>query len=79
MSAKHSNLTLRVLSALVLFPLLVWISWMGGLPFAVLLSIAAGVGALEATAMLTEIGHPEMFGVAVAAFLPIAPWWADTS
>jgi len=76
MSAKHSNLTLRVLSALLLFPFLVSVSWMGGLPFALLLAAAAAVSALELTGMLTAIGYPEIFGVAVAGLLPLAPWWA---
>ncbi|OFX22420.1 MAG: phosphatidate cytidylyltransferase [Anaeromyxobacter sp. RBG_16_69_14] len=76
MSAKHSNLTLRVGSALLLFPFLVSVSWMGGLPFALLLAAAAAVSALELTCMLTAIGYPEIFGVAVAGLLPLAPWWA---
>ena len=75
MSAKHSNLTLRVVSALLLFPFLVSVSWMGGLPFALLLAAAAAVSALELTGMLTAIGYPEIFGVAVAGLLPLAPWW----
>ncbi len=76
MSAKHSNLTLRVGSALFLFPFLVWVTWMGGLPFALLLAGAAAVAALELTSMLTAIGYPEVFGVGVAGLLPLAPWWA---
>jgi phosphatidate cytidylyltransferase len=79
MTAKRSNLTVRVVSALLLFPLLVWVTWLGGLPFAALLAGAAGVAALELTGMLTAIGYPEMFGVGVAALLPLAPWWAAHS
>jgi len=76
MSSKHSNLTLRVVSALLLFPLLVWVTWLGDLPFALLLAGAAAVAALELTAMLTPVRYPEIFGVVVAGLLPIAPWWA---
>jgi phosphatidate cytidylyltransferase len=76
MSSKHSNLTLRVVSALLLFPLLVWVTWVGGLPFALLLAGAGAVAALELTAMFTPVRHPEIFGVAVAGVLPLAPWWA---
>ena len=75
-SAKHSNLTLRVLSALLLFPLLVWVTWAGDLPFALLLAAAAAVAALELTALFTPVRCPEIFGVVVAGLLPLAPWWA---
>jgi phosphatidate cytidylyltransferase len=73
---RASNLALRVLSALLLFPLLVWVTWLGGLPFTLVLAGAAAVAALELTSLFTAIGFPEMFGVAVAGALPLAPWWA---
>jgi phosphatidate cytidylyltransferase len=76
MTAKHSNLTLRVASALLLFPLLVWVTWLGDLPFALLLAAAAAVAALELTALFTAVRYPEIFGVVVAGLLPLAPWWA---
>jgi phosphatidate cytidylyltransferase len=76
MNEKNRNLLLRVVSALLLFPLLVWMTWIGGLPFAVLLAAAAAVSAFELTGMFTTIGFPELFGVAVAGLLPLAPWWA---
>jgi phosphatidate cytidylyltransferase len=76
MNEKNRNLALRVGSALLLFPLLVWVTWFGGLPFTLLLAAAAAVSALELTSMFTPIGYPEMFGVAVAGLLPLAPWWA---
>ncbi|HTP27680.1 MAG TPA: phosphatidate cytidylyltransferase [Anaeromyxobacteraceae bacterium] len=79
MSKLHSNLARRVISALLLFPLLVWVSWLGGLPFALVLAGAAAVAALELTQMFTETGFPEYFGVAVAGLLPIAPWWTFQS
>ncbi len=76
MNAPRSNLALRVVSGILLFPLLVWITWAGGLPFTLLLAVAAGVGALEVTTMFTRVGLPEAFGIAVAALVPVAPWWA---
>ena len=76
MNAPRSNLAVRILSGLVLFPVLVWLTWTGGLPFTLLLAVAAGVGALEVTSMFTRVGVPEAFGIAVAALLPVAPWWA---
>src|SRR5574340_728847 len=53
MNERNKNLAARVVSALLLFPLLVWITWLGGLPFTVLLALAAAVAALELTAMFT--------------------------
>ncbi|MFL5260785.1 MAG: phosphatidate cytidylyltransferase [Anaeromyxobacteraceae bacterium] len=76
MNDKNRNLAVRVVSALLLFPTLVWVTWMGGLPFALVLAIAALVSARELTGMFTPIGYPEMFGVAVAGLLPLVPWWA---
>ena len=79
MSEKNRNLALRVGSALLLFPLVVWITWAGGLPFALMCAAAATVSALELTGMFTHIGYPEMFGAAVAGLLPLAPWWGAHS
>ena len=76
MSARRSNLSLRVGSALLLFPLLVWVTWIGSLPFTLLLALAAALAALELTSLLTPIGYPEVFGVVVAGLLPLGPWWA---
>ena len=76
MNEKNKNLGVRVVSALLLFPILVWITWLGGLPFALLLSAAAAVSALELIGMFSAVGYPEMFGVAVAGLLPLTPWWA---
>jgi len=73
---KPSDLALRVGSALLLFPLLVWVTWVGGLPFTLVLAGASAVAALELTGLFTAIGFPEMFGVGVAGLLPLAPWWA---
>jgi phosphatidate cytidylyltransferase len=79
MNEKNRNLAVRVASGLFLFPLLVWITWVGGLPFALLLVVAAGLGAFELTAMFGKVGPPEALGIAVAALLPLAIWWAATN
>jgi len=78
MNEKNRNLVLRVGSAILLFPLLVWVTWAGGLPFTIVLAIASGVSAYELTSMFTRIGYPEMFGVAVAALVPVSPWWVQS-
>ncbi len=78
MNEKNRNLALRVVSALALFPLLVWVTWLGGLPFALLLVAAAAMSAHELVAMFGEIGPPEVFGIVVAALLPLATWWSAT-
>ena len=78
MNEKNRNLALRVASALLLFPLLVVVTWIGGLPFAVLLACAAALSALELVSMFEEVGAPEVFGIAVAGLLPVATWFAVT-
>jgi phosphatidate cytidylyltransferase len=76
MNDRNRNLAARVVSALVLFPLLVWATWTGGLPFSLLLAAAAAISAVELVGMFTPLAAPEWFGVAVTALLPLAPWWA---
>jgi phosphatidate cytidylyltransferase len=76
MNEKNKNLALRVVSALLLFPIVVWLTWLGGLPFAVLLCAASALSAFELIGMFGRVGRPELFAVAVAGLLPLAPWWA---
>jgi phosphatidate cytidylyltransferase len=45
------NLVVRVATAAVLLPLVLWLVWIGGLPFALLVSIAAAVSAWELNAL----------------------------
>src|SRR5207248_9489890 len=47
MTPKDRNLAVRVGTALVLLPLVLWLLWLGGLPFALLVSAAAAVAAWE--------------------------------
>lgn len=47
MTDKNQNLLVRVATAVVLLPLILWLIWLGGLPFALLIAFAAGMCALE--------------------------------
>jgi phosphatidate cytidylyltransferase len=47
MNDKNRNLAVRVATALILLPLVLRLLWLGGLPFTLLLSWAAGTAALE--------------------------------
>jgi phosphatidate cytidylyltransferase len=76
MNEKNKNLALRVVSALLLFPIVVWLTWLGKLPFALLLCAASALSAFELIGMFGRVGRPELFAVAVAGLLPLAPWWA---
>jgi phosphatidate cytidylyltransferase len=75
MNDRDKNLVLRVGSGVLLFPIVVWVTWAGGLPFALMCAAASAVSALELTSMFTAVGYPEAFGAAVAGLLPLAPWW----
>jgi len=77
MTDRNKNLLLRVGSALVLFPLIVWVTWAGRFPFALMCGVAAGISAFELTAMFTRVGLAEAFGVVVAALLALAPLLAS--
>jgi len=47
MTEKNRNLLIRVATVVVLLPFVLWLIWLGGLPFALLISFAAGMCALE--------------------------------
>jgi phosphatidate cytidylyltransferase len=68
---NRRNLALRVASAVVLFPLAVWLTFVGGKPFALLAAAGAGVAAAELVMMFGAVGVGEVFGVAVAAAIPL--------
>jgi phosphatidate cytidylyltransferase len=72
---NRHNLVLRVTSAVVLFPLAVWITYVGGLPFAVLAGGAAAVAAFELVVMFGAVGAGEVFGIAVAGAIPFVAAW----
>lgn len=69
--AKRRNLTLRVASAVVLFPVAVWLTFVGGLPFAILASVAAAIAAGELVMMFGTVGAGEAFGIVVAGAIPL--------
>lgn len=68
---NRRNLAARVASALVLFPLAVWLTIHGGIPFALLAGAAAAVAAVELVRMSGPLGVAEAFGVLVAGALPV--------
>lgn len=72
---NRRNLATRVASAVVLFPLAVWLTYVGGLPFALLASVAAAVAAGELVLMFGKLGAGEAFGVAVAGLVPFVAAW----
>ena len=47
MTDANRNLLLRVLSALVLLPVVLWLAWYGRVPFAVLIGLATAASAYE--------------------------------
>ena len=47
MTGADRNLVVRLATVLVLLPLVLWLVWLGGLPFALLVSTAAAVAAWE--------------------------------
>ncbi|HSN92332.1 MAG TPA: phosphatidate cytidylyltransferase [Anaeromyxobacteraceae bacterium] len=70
--SRKRNLALRVASGVVLFPLAVWFTVLGGLPYALLVGLAAALSAAELVLMFGAIGVAGAFGIAVAGLLPVA-------
>jgi phosphatidate cytidylyltransferase len=68
---NRANLALRVASAVVLFPLAVWLTFVGGKPFALLAASASAVAAAELVMMFGAVGVGEAFGIAVAGAIPL--------
>jgi phosphatidate cytidylyltransferase len=73
----RSNLSLRVISGVILFPLAVTVTVVGGIPFALLAGGAAAVAALELVRMFGPLGAGEALGVLVAGALPVAANFAQ--
>jgi phosphatidate cytidylyltransferase len=74
---NRQNLRDRVASALVLFPLAIWLTIVGGLPFAILAAVGAAVAAGELVMMFGGVGAGEVFGIAVAGAIPLAAAFGD--
>lgn len=69
---RWKSLKERVISALVLLPVVIGLTWMGGWPFAALVGAGAAIAAAELVAMFASFGVAELLGVAVAAAIPVA-------
>jgi phosphatidate cytidylyltransferase len=63
MSEKNRNLIIRVVTALVLLPGVLWLIWRGGIPLALLIGAAAAVCALE----LNQLPGREVTGAALVS------------
>jgi phosphatidate cytidylyltransferase len=75
MREQNRNLAVRVVTALVLFPFAVWMTWLGGLPFAILIGVAAALAAGELIWMFEKRLPPTgWLGVLGAAACPIGAW-----
>jgi phosphatidate cytidylyltransferase len=71
---KNRNLVVRVISAVILLPIIVYLLWRGGLWTAGLLAIAAGLCAGEYLHIVRKsLGPAQWVAVLVAALLPIFP------
>lgn len=74
---RWQSLKQRIASAVILVPVVVALTWIGGWPFAVLVAAGAAVGAGELILMFAELGVAEALGVGVAAAIPLAAQGAD--
>jgi phosphatidate cytidylyltransferase len=74
---RWKSLRERIASAVLLIPVVVALTWVGGWPFAALVAAGAAVAAGELILMFAEVGVAEALGVAVAAGLPLAAQTAE--
>ena len=63
MTEKNRNLIVRVVTALVLLPGVLWLIWRGGLAFALLIAVATAACALE----LNQLPRVEVTGAALVS------------
>ena len=70
-SGNRRNLFERAISAVVLLPVAIWLTSLGGWPFAGLVAVAAGLCAAELLLMSGPLKLAEWFGVAVAGAIPL--------
>lgn len=73
---NRRNLALRVASAAPLFVLAVWLTYVGGIPFALLAGVAASVATAELVLMFGGIGAAEAFGILFAGAIPVMAHYA---
>ncbi len=79
MREQNRNLAVRVVTALVLFPFAVWMTWLGEQWFAVLIAVAAALSAGELIWMFEKrLGPAGWLGVLGAAACPVGAWlWTE--
>ncbi len=79
MREANRNLAIRVVTALLLFPFAVWMTWLGEQWFALLVALVAGLCAGELLWMFEKRLSPTgWLGVVGAAAFPVASWlWTD--
>ena len=70
-AGNRRNLFERAISAVVLLPVAIWLTSLGGWPFAGLVAVAAGLCAAELLLMSGPLKLAEWFGVAVAGAIPL--------
>jgi len=76
MSEQNRNLAVRVVTALVLFPLAVWVTWVGGLAFTLVVSAAAAISAAELVMMFDRrLRSTGLLAVVLAGLVPLFAWF----
>ncbi|HTP51518.1 MAG TPA: phosphatidate cytidylyltransferase [Anaeromyxobacteraceae bacterium] len=77
MSEQNRNLAVRVVTALGLFPLAVWFTWLGGLPFAILVALVGLISGTELVLMFDRrLRATGLLGLLLAGVLPLGAWLA---
>jgi phosphatidate cytidylyltransferase len=74
---RWKSLSERIVSAAILVPVVVALTWIGGWPFAALVAVGVAVAAGELVLMFAELGVAELLGVALAAAIPLAARTAE--
>ena len=79
MREANRNLAVRVVTALLLFPFAVWMTWLGDWQFAVMVGVVAALSAGELVWMFEKRLPPTgILGVLGAAAIPVASWlWTE--
>ena len=71
-AGKRRNLAVRAASALVLLPIALVVTVLGGLPFAIVAGAVGALAAAELILMFGPLGVGEVLGIAVAGGMPLA-------
>jgi phosphatidate cytidylyltransferase len=71
MDPKNRNLLVRVLSAVILLPIVLWLIWLGDVPMAILVGVAAAIVASELYGIVgLKLTHPAALAGMLFATLP---------